>query len=157
MRPRREQIAASSALPGLFPPVQVDGRWYVDGALKKTLHDQGLGGGRRLHPADVAATTVGDARLGDLGVVDDVGAGDILRPHDAGHCQLAHLAIGAHLLAALDDRGLLDLVCCDRLGSGDKWQNIAKRRLADLACRDRPAGDRHAAPFDIALAPDDRR
>lgn len=39
--------AASSALPGLFPPVPVDGRWYVDGALKKTLHasvllDRGL-------------------------------------------------------------------------------------------------------------------
>jgi NTE family protein len=30
--------AASGALPGLFPPVQVNGRWYVDGALKKTLH-----------------------------------------------------------------------------------------------------------------------
>jgi NTE family protein len=31
-------VAASAALPGLFPPVAVDGRWYVDGALKKTLH-----------------------------------------------------------------------------------------------------------------------
>jgi predicted acylesterase/phospholipase RssA len=30
--------AASAALPGLFPPVAIDGRWYVDGALKKTLH-----------------------------------------------------------------------------------------------------------------------
>jgi len=30
--------AASGALPGLFPPVAVNGRWYVDGALKKTLH-----------------------------------------------------------------------------------------------------------------------
>jgi NTE family protein len=30
--------AASAALPGLFPPVAVDGRWYVDGALRKTLH-----------------------------------------------------------------------------------------------------------------------
>jgi NTE family protein len=29
---------ASSALPGLFPPVQIDGRFYLDGALKKTLH-----------------------------------------------------------------------------------------------------------------------
>jgi NTE family protein len=38
---------ASAALPGLFPPVNIQGRWYVDGALKKTLHasvllDQGL-------------------------------------------------------------------------------------------------------------------
>jgi predicted acylesterase/phospholipase RssA len=30
--------AASAALPGLFTPVQIDGRHYVDGALKKTLH-----------------------------------------------------------------------------------------------------------------------
>jgi predicted acylesterase/phospholipase RssA len=31
-------IRASSALPGLFPPVEIDSRWYADGALKKTLH-----------------------------------------------------------------------------------------------------------------------
>lgn len=31
-------IQASAALPGLFPPVRIDGRWFVDGALKKTLH-----------------------------------------------------------------------------------------------------------------------
>ncbi len=30
--------SASAALPGLFVPVQIDGRAYVDGALKKTLH-----------------------------------------------------------------------------------------------------------------------
>ena len=31
-------IQASSALPGLYPPVEIDGHWFVDGALKKTLH-----------------------------------------------------------------------------------------------------------------------
>jgi predicted acylesterase/phospholipase RssA len=31
-------MQASAALPGLFPPVEIDGRYYVDGALKKTLH-----------------------------------------------------------------------------------------------------------------------
>ena len=36
--PISEAVAASAALPGLFPPVPIDGRWYVDGALKKTLH-----------------------------------------------------------------------------------------------------------------------
>ena len=36
--PISQAIAASAALPGLFPPVAIDGRWYVDGALKKTLH-----------------------------------------------------------------------------------------------------------------------
>lgn len=29
---------ASAAVPGLFPPVEIDGRYYVDGALRKTLH-----------------------------------------------------------------------------------------------------------------------
>lgn len=31
-------VQASAALPGLFPPVEIDGRFYVDGALIKTLH-----------------------------------------------------------------------------------------------------------------------
>jgi predicted acylesterase/phospholipase RssA len=31
-------VQASAALPGLFPPVEIDGHWYVDGALKKTMH-----------------------------------------------------------------------------------------------------------------------
>ena len=38
MMPISVAAAASGALPGLFPPVAVNGRWYVDGALKKTLH-----------------------------------------------------------------------------------------------------------------------
>ena len=36
--PISEAVTASAALPGLFPPVPINGRWYVDGALKKTLH-----------------------------------------------------------------------------------------------------------------------
>ncbi len=36
--PISEAAAASAALPGLFTPVPINGRWYVDGALKKTLH-----------------------------------------------------------------------------------------------------------------------
>ncbi|MBL0085297.1 MAG: patatin-like phospholipase family protein [Ideonella sp.] len=45
--PISRAVAASAALPGLFPPVSIDGHFYVDGALKKTLHasvllDQGL-------------------------------------------------------------------------------------------------------------------
>jgi predicted acylesterase/phospholipase RssA len=31
-------VQASSALPGLFPPVEIDNHYYVDGALKKTMH-----------------------------------------------------------------------------------------------------------------------
>ena len=36
--PIAHAAAASSALPGLFPPVEIDGRSYLDGALKRTLH-----------------------------------------------------------------------------------------------------------------------
>ena len=36
--PISKAVQASSALPGLFPPVEIEGRHYVDGALKKTLH-----------------------------------------------------------------------------------------------------------------------
>ena len=45
--PISKAIQASSALPGLFPPVEINGHYYVDGALNKTLHasaalDQGV-------------------------------------------------------------------------------------------------------------------
>ena len=45
--PISQAVQASAALPGLFPPVEIEGRHYVDGALKKTLHatlllDEGL-------------------------------------------------------------------------------------------------------------------
>lgn len=36
--PISQAVAASAALPGLFLPEAIAGRWYVDGALKKTLH-----------------------------------------------------------------------------------------------------------------------
>lgn len=36
--PISQAIQASSALPGLYPPVVIDGRHYVDGVLIKTVH-----------------------------------------------------------------------------------------------------------------------
>jgi predicted acylesterase/phospholipase RssA len=36
--PISRAVQASSALPGLFPPVEIDANYYVDGALKKTMH-----------------------------------------------------------------------------------------------------------------------
>lgn len=36
--PIARAVVASAALPGLFPPVEIHGRHYVDGALMKTLH-----------------------------------------------------------------------------------------------------------------------
>lgn len=45
--PISRAVQASAALPGLFPPVPIKGRYFVDGALRKTLHasialDQGI-------------------------------------------------------------------------------------------------------------------
>jgi predicted acylesterase/phospholipase RssA len=36
--PISRAVQASTALPGLYPPVRIDGRNYVDGVLLKTLH-----------------------------------------------------------------------------------------------------------------------
>lgn len=36
--PISRAVAASAALPGLYPPVRIGDRWYVDGALARTLH-----------------------------------------------------------------------------------------------------------------------
>lgn len=36
--PISKAVQASASLPGLFPPVRIGTRYYVDGALKKTLH-----------------------------------------------------------------------------------------------------------------------
>ncbi len=36
--PISRAVQASAALPGLYPPVEIDGRHYVDGALRRTLH-----------------------------------------------------------------------------------------------------------------------
>ncbi len=36
--PISKAVQASAALPGLYPPVEIDGRYYVDGALRRTLH-----------------------------------------------------------------------------------------------------------------------
>lgn len=36
--PISRAVQASAALPGLFPPVEINGHHYVDGALRKTLH-----------------------------------------------------------------------------------------------------------------------
>lgn len=36
--PISRAIEASAALPGLYPPVDIDGKYYVDGALRHTVH-----------------------------------------------------------------------------------------------------------------------
>ncbi|WP_119678048.1 ADP-glyceromanno-heptose 6-epimerase [Indioceanicola profundi] len=58
--------------------------------------------------------------------------------------------IGSNLVAALEARGLGPIVVCDRMGSGDKWKNIAKRRLWDLIPPEALASflDSHAGEVD---------
>jgi predicted acylesterase/phospholipase RssA len=36
--PISKAVQASTAVPGLFPPVEIGGRYYVDGGVKKTVH-----------------------------------------------------------------------------------------------------------------------
>lgn len=36
--PISKAVEASAALPGLYAPVEIDGRYYVDGILRKTMH-----------------------------------------------------------------------------------------------------------------------
>jgi ADP-L-glycero-D-manno-heptose 6-epimerase len=48
--------------------------------------------------------------------------------------------IGSNLIAALNDRGLHEVVAVDRLGTGDKWRNLAKRELAGLIAPDELLG-----------------
>jgi len=45
--------------------------------------------------------------------------------------------IGSNLVAALEARGERDLAVADRLGSGEKWRNLAKRELAALVSPER--------------------
>jgi ADP-L-glycero-D-manno-heptose 6-epimerase len=58
--------------------------------------------------------------------------------------------IGSNLVAALEERGLHELVVCDRLRDGDKWRNLAKRELADVVRPDRLFEflERHAGEID---------
>ncbi|MBT3395963.1 MAG: ADP-glyceromanno-heptose 6-epimerase [Alphaproteobacteria bacterium] len=40
--------------------------------------------------------------------------------------------IGSNLVAALEERGETEILVCDRLGSDDRWRNLARRELAHL-------------------------
>ena len=45
--------------------------------------------------------------------------------------------IGSNLVAALEEKGVKDIVICDTMGMDDKWRNIAKRELRDIVHPDR--------------------
>jgi predicted acylesterase/phospholipase RssA len=36
--PISKAVQASTAIPGLYPPVKIEGRYYIDGGVKKTVH-----------------------------------------------------------------------------------------------------------------------
>lgn len=40
--------------------------------------------------------------------------------------------IGSNVVAALNERGVADVVVNDTLGSDQKWRNLAKRQIADF-------------------------
>ena len=73
--PISQAVQASSALPGLFPPVLIGGQHYVDGALKKTMHasvalDEGVDLMLCLNPLvpfDASAPEVGRVMRSGLG------------------------------------------------------------------------------------------
>jgi predicted acylesterase/phospholipase RssA len=65
--PISRAVQASSALPGLFPPVEIDDKYYVDGALKKTMHasvalDEGMDLVICLNPIVPFDATIDDSR-----------------------------------------------------------------------------------------------
>jgi ADP-L-glycero-D-manno-heptose 6-epimerase len=40
--------------------------------------------------------------------------------------------IGSNIVAMMEERGMGEIVICDRLRDGGKWRNVAKRELADI-------------------------
>ncbi|MEO6066225.1 MAG: patatin-like phospholipase family protein [Lysobacterales bacterium] len=68
--PISRAVQASAALPGLYPPVEIDGKHYVDGALRRTLHASvAMADGadlvlalNPLVPFDIAARAAANAR-----------------------------------------------------------------------------------------------
>ena len=54
--------------------------------------------------------------------------------------------IGSNLVAGLEARGEYEIVVCDRLGSDQKWQNLAKREIAAFV-----------PPDELALLPRQQR
>jgi len=63
-------VQASTALPGLYPPVEIDGRHYVDGVLLKTVHASvALDGGADLVLCVNPIVPVDTVRSVDLGLM----------------------------------------------------------------------------------------
>jgi len=61
--------------------------------------------------------------------------------------------IGSNIVAALEERGSGPIVVCDRLRTGDKWRNLAKRELADIVHPDHLFAylDEHAGRIEAVI------
>ena len=61
--------------------------------------------------------------------------------------------IGSNLVAALEARGAPAIAVCDRLGTGEKWRNLAKRAPAALIAPEDlfPFLDRHASEVETVF------
>src|ERR1700761_1797347 len=61
--------------------------------------------------------------------------------------------IGSNLVAALEERGLPDIIVCDRLGHDEKWRNLGKRELAALIAPEALTGflDQHPRGLDAVF------
>ena len=74
--PISKAVKTSAALPGLYPPVEIDGHFYVDGILRKTMH------------ASVALETGLDLLL----AINPIVPVDVSRARDASETRLGMLA-----------------------------------------------------------------
>ena len=79
--PISRAVQASSALPGLFPPVKIDGHYYVDGALKKNA--ERLGGAGRGRAAGAVCESFGALRCQPGQAARQAGTGEARRRRSA--------------------------------------------------------------------------
>lgn len=61
--------------------------------------------------------------------------------------------IGSNLVAALERRGIWDVAICDRLGTDEKWRNIAKRELRAIVAPEDllPFLNHHAGEIEVVF------
>ena len=138
-----EALAASYALPGLFPPVSIGGRWLMDGAL--------------VNPVPVSAVRASGARLviavNLSGLM--VSRGTTIQAHDAEEAELIDEAMSATVPPARGLRGTAERLLRRKFaGTPGKpgFSTVmidAFNIMQDRITRARLAGD----PPDVIIAP----
>jgi NTE family protein len=124
-------VAASTAVPRLFPPVRIDGRRYVDGGVRSTTNaDLAAGHDVVLLFVDHLASPTGDGSLSRANVDREVAE---LR---AGGTEVVEIALDAASIAALGEQSAMD-----------------PERLAPAARAGRAQGEAEAARVAAAWPP----